>query len=235
MMYPRIDWLCLCCLILFGLGASCLADFDEGDFGGYSEGELLGQGGWLPQGLDERGIYTAQEGRAEIRRETDRKNLVLIWKSGFEGREQTRIIKRFPETRGNKAVVKFDFLPGNPSLGAQLVFDRGLPGGEALRFVKGTLRVANLESSQVVDTRMTFEPKDWNRLELQFDFSAHTVSVFLNGESTGSFPLSTALSGLNEIVFFAGGASFESAMADFSVQSVSSFTAPSSGTSATLK
>lgn len=215
-------------MIAGGMVATSFADLNEDEFKSYSEGELLGQEGWTSQGPSELGKYTNQGDRAEVRFDAERGRKWLVWKAGFATIVQTRLLKNFNKTTGSKVVVKFGFLPGSTTVGGKMYFNESGKGGVAIRFSKGSLHVDS-SNSEKTNTELAFSEDDWNNVELQFDFKAHQVTVFMNGKRSAALPLATDLTTLNQVNFFAGGESFESGLDDLSVQSVSEFTAPSVG------
>jgi len=216
---------CFLAAIALSSTAVCLADLNEEGFEKYREGELLGQHEWRPQTPGEKG-YANMRDLAEIRVDPDKGGRWLVWKAGFESPRQTRILKRFPQTAGTKVVVKLDVIPGNETVSGQFIFDQNRTGGTSLRFVKGTLRIAEFGDPKPKDTGVPFLPQAWNRLELQFDFETHSVRVFSEGRDAGAYALPPTLTGLNEINFFAGGADFETALDNLSIESVDAFSAP---------
>lgn len=201
------------------------ADLDEKGFEFYKEGELLDQDNWWPQGIASATSpdYVNTPGRVEVTRDSQTKGQWIVWKAGFGGKNQTRLIKRSPATTGAKALVRFDFRPGSENLGGRLYFEHQAAGGTALQFINGTLHVLEAGQEAATDTGRKFQAADWNHFELRFDFEKHQVAVWLDGRSLGRYLLPPALTQLNQLNFFAGGETFASALDNLSIQSVEKF------------
>jgi|GEM_PF-6742996 len=201
---------------------SARADLDEEGFEGYTEGELLGQQGWMPQEASSGEFREARE-RMEVKAGGAPHGQTLVWIAGFGGKEQTRLVKRVPSTTGSKALVRFDFLPGSANIGGRLYFEQKDLGSVGVQFVNGMVHVLEADTAEATDTGVEFKTEDWNRFELRWDFEKHNVEVLLDGQSLGHFQIPDTMTGIDQLNFFAGGTAFSSAMDNLTIESVSDF------------
>jgi hypothetical protein len=208
--------------IILGI-ATTRADFDESGFESLREGDLFGQAEWHPQGSDGSGRYSDAENRAEVRVDSSQ-GKTLVWLAGFPATQQTRLVKSFRPVAGDNVLVKFDFMPGNATVGGRLIFDSG--NGKdvvSVRFVKGSLQVSSGKDAEAVDTGLKFEKDDWNKVELQCSLKTHQMTVSLNGKKSDPIALPETLTQFQRVILFGGGIDFESLMDNLSIESVTSF------------
>jgi hypothetical protein len=217
----------LICAVLVSGSAWSVAGLNEAGFDNYEAGELLGQQEWRPQGRGEGKSYSNMRDRASIKIDPETGNRWLVWNAGFDAGDQTRLVKRFPATTGTRAVARLDILPGHETVPGQFIFDFERTGGTSIRFIKGTLRVAEYGSPRPKDSGVAFFSPEWNRVELHFDFDAHILQAYLNGRNAGSYALPENMLGINELNFFAGGSNFETGLDNLSIEVVEAFPEPS--------
>ena len=192
------------CVVLFGV--EVFADLDEKGFEFYKEGELNGQGEWSTQGLnDAKTGFEVKNGRVEVKKSEDKKNQWIEFKAGFAGKDQTRLIKRFSATSGQKAVVSFDFKPGAESLGGRLYFDHAGAGGTNLQFIGGTIFILEPGKADSTDTGVKFKIDSFNHIDLFLDFEKKKVDIALDGVAAGKFNLPEKMTLLNQVNLYAGG------------------------------
>lgn len=215
-------------ILLIGISVFLVAtnghsDLVEQRFESYVDGDLLNQEGWKVQTYQD-GEYRDAEGRSNIVTQNGVK--LISWSEGFDGYEQARITKRFPETASEKVIVRLTFQPGSNAIGGRLHFDEiGTDKSFSITFTGGRLQIAKPNSTQLFDTDFQFEGDDVLELQFNFDFSKHEVMVIANGDHQGSFQISEGMNKFNRVNFFAGGVGFESNLYDLSVESVLDFPA----------
>lgn len=216
---------------MVGLAAACFADLNEEGFESYQEGELQNQKGWSPQAPDgEQGEYVAAKERMEIRRDPVAKNQYLVWKAGFGGKDQTRVLKSFAPTTGSKVRISFRVKPGGEDLGGGFYFDQWKKGEDwngtivSLRFAQGTFHVLEIGTKNPTDTGIAFKTDDWNHMELRLDFEKHKMDIRSERQLVGVFDLPAEGCFVNQINFFGGGKTFETALDDLAIESVDKFT-----------
>lgn len=208
-------------LVVMGLTGSGLADLDEAGFDAYRTGSLHGQKNWTVECIDGNEYRAAPE-RVEVVAGKGKQQ--VEFKAGFQGRDQTRLLKGFPATTSPKVVVTLDFTPGSETLGGRLYFDDvNGGGGVALQFLRGEVYVLEDGSEKEVDTGVTFNPEQSNHFEIRLDFEAHKFEVILNRTSVGVFKLPTNVERLDRLNFYGGGGSFSSFMSNLSIASVDKF------------
>ncbi len=220
--------------LLFGLITVVHADFDD-EFSNYTDGDLQGQQDWAAQGFDHGGQnYVNLSDRAEVRIDPDRKSKVIVWYAGHGGVDQTRIVKRFPATSGQKVEISFAFKPGDTEAG-KFSFEQTEGGARfLLRFIRGTVEYISPQSPVPIDTKAYLSIDNWNEFNLQLNFETHSIRFFLNGKLVGEYPLASGLTGLDQVNFFGGGTNFESALSDLKINSVSGFSKNPAGSGGSL-
>lgn len=212
----------LLCAGLFEINV--IADLDEKGFEFYQLGELSGQCDWMPQGMNDG--YTGYEDKArrlEVKRSEDKKNQWIEFKAGFVGKDNTRLIKKFPATSGKKAVVSFDFKPGADSLGGRLYFEQMNAGGANLQFIKGSLYVLEKDKQVETDTGIKFKIDSFNHFDMLFDFERKTYEIFLDGVLVGKFALADKMTQLDQLNLFAGSKDNPSCLDNLVIKSVEEF------------
>jgi hypothetical protein len=205
-------------MLLFAWASVARADLDEAQFQSYIEGDLCGQKNWSSRGFDGHEDIEERD-RVLVKLDDKTKKYNIEWREGYEGKNQTRLIKRFPDTVAPQVVVTFGFLPGDESMGGGLYFEQTDVGGVALQFRSGTIRVLEPGKREGTDTGIPFKPQEWNRFEARLDFEKHEVEVFLGGVSIGRYALPPSLTALNQLNLYAGGVGFASAMDDLRIES----------------
>lgn len=199
------------------------ADLDENQFKRYTHGDLHEQEDWFTQGVAQEGAgYSDMLDRGEVRRDPNGVGKLLVWLAGHSGFEQSRFIKKFPPTTGDKCQVEFEIKPGASEAG-QIFLDQQGVGALTIRFVRGGIGLLDASGEVTEQILDRIEWDEWVKVKLNVDFEKHVVEFFVNQRSIGTYPISEALTSFDQLNIFGGGAEFETQLRDLKIDSVSRF------------
>lgn len=210
--------LCGVCL----LATNVRADFDEAQLPSH-DGDLGEVNGWLVE-RHKDGKWTPVKESVEFSQEGDGKG-VFLWKKTAKGETQARVVKTFPATTSDKVLVRFSIKPGAEELGGRLFFTKDVGEDKllALKLQKGRLHFLERGRKTDTDTGISFNPNEFNKVEIQVTLSEGKAKVLLNGEDAGEYEIRENQPNVGTMILFAGGEGHETVIKDLSVLSVTDF------------
>lgn len=210
----------LCSMFLLTTNAG--ADFNEAQLPS-QDGDLGEVNGWLVES-NKDGRWFPVKGSVEFSRNEDGKGLFL-WKKTIKGESQVRVVKTFPATKSDKVLVRFSIKPGAEELGGRLFFTKDIGEDKllALKFQKGRLHFRERGRKSDTDTGISFNPNEFNKVEIQITLSEGKANVLLNDEDAGEYETLEGQSTVGTMILFAGGEDHETVIKDLSVLSVGGF------------